>query len=123
LSYLARMPVNEVKIDRSFVQGLDSDRDFAAIVRAAIDMGHSLGLKVVAEGIETEVQADRLASLACDLAQGYLFAKPMPSAELERWLEGRERLPVIAVHRQFDVDEDAALLDATNILNSPHFGN
>ena len=122
LSYLARMPVNEVKIDRSFVQGLESDRDFAAIVRAAIDMGHSLGLKVVAEGIETEIAASRLAGMACDLAQGYLFAHPMPAAELDRWLEGRERLPVIAVHRQFDVEDDG-LLDATDILRSPHFGN
>jgi len=123
LSYLARMPVNEVKIDRSFVQGLDSDRDFAAIVRAAIDMGHSLDLKVVAEGIETEEQANRLADLDCDLAQGYLFAKPMPVTELDRWLEGRERLPVIAVHRQFDVSQEADLLDATNILNLPNFGS
>jgi len=122
LSYLARMPVNEVKIDRSFVQGLESDRDFAAVVQAAINMGHSLGLKVVAEGIETEISASRLAGMNCDLAQGYLFAKPMPAAELEQWLEGRERLPVIAVHRQFDVD-DVGLLDATDVLRSPRFGS
>jgi diguanylate cyclase (GGDEF)-like protein len=122
LSYLARMPVDEVKIDRSFVQGLESDRDFAAVVQAAIDMGHSLGLKVVAEGIETEVAAARLGGMACDLAQGYLFAKPMPAAELERWLEGRVRVPVIAVHRQFDVD-DVGLLDATDVLRPPRFGS
>ena len=60
LSHLARMPVQEVKIDRSFVQGLESDDEFATVVRSAIEMGHGLGLKVVAEGIETETAAARL---------------------------------------------------------------
>ncbi len=118
LSYLARMPVNEVKIDRSFVQGLATDCDFAAIVRAAIDMGHSLGLKVVAEGIETEDSAVRLSRLDCDFAQGYLFAKPMPVAELQRWLVGRTRLAVVATPRNFLVDDDS-LLDATDVLRIP----
>jgi diguanylate cyclase (GGDEF)-like protein len=118
LSYLARMPVNEVKIDRSFVQGLATDSDFAAIVRAAIDMGHSLGLKVVAEGIETEESARRLRDLECDIAQGYLFAKPMPVTDLQRWLEGRPRLHVVATPRNFLV-EDASLLDATDVLRVP----
>jgi EAL domain-containing protein (putative c-di-GMP-specific phosphodiesterase class I) len=122
LSYLARMPVNEVKIDRSFVQGLESDSDFASVVRAAIDMGHSLGLKVVAEGIETEIAAARLAAMECDLAQGYLFAMPMPAAELEQWLEGRERVAVVATPRQFMID-DAGLLDATDVLQPPRFGS
>ncbi len=82
LSHLARMPVHEVKIDRSFVQGLESDPEFASVVRSAIDMGHGLGLKVVAEGIETEAAAARLRDFGCDVAQGYLYAKPMPLAGL-----------------------------------------
>ena len=59
-------------------------------------MGHGLGLKVVAEGIETEAIARRLREMGCDIAQGFLYAKPMPLAELEAWLEGRPRVPVVA---------------------------
>jgi diguanylate cyclase (GGDEF)-like protein len=105
LSHLARMPVSEVKIDRSFVQGLDSDPEFAPVVRAAIDMGHGLGLKVVAEGIETEDAAARLRNFGCDIAQGYLYAKPMPLAAFETWLEGKERVPVIAVPVDFETED------------------
>ena len=115
------MPVMSMR-RRTAIEGLETDSDFASVVRAAIDMGHSLGLKVVAEGIETEIAASRLAGMDCDLAQGYLFAKPMPAEELERWLEGRERVPVIAVHRQFNVD-DAGLLDATDVLRPPRFAS
>ena len=105
LSHLARMPVHEVKIDRSFVQGLESDPEFAPVVRSAIDMGHGLGLKVVAEGIETEAAAARLRDFGCDIAQGYLYAKPMPLPALESWLEGRERVPVIALPVDFKTEE------------------
>ena len=105
LSHLARMPAHELKIDRSFVQGLETDAEYAAVVRSAIDMGHSLGMKVVAEGIETELAADRLRALGCDIAQGYLYAKPMPLDQLERWLEGRERVPVVALPANFNADE------------------
>ena len=105
LSHLVRMPVHEVKIDRSFVQGLESDLDFAPVVRSAIDMGHGLGLKVVAEGIETQEAAVRLRSLGCDIAQGYLYAKPMPLAAFETWLMGKERVPVIAVPVDFKIEE------------------
>ncbi len=105
LSHLARMPAHEVKIDRSFVQGLETDVEYAAVVRSAIDMGHSLGMKVVAEGIETELAAERLRALGCDIAQGYLYAKPMPLDQLERWLEGRERVPMVVVPATFNADE------------------
>jgi diguanylate cyclase (GGDEF)-like protein len=105
LSHLARMPVHEVKIDRSFVQGLDSDPEFAPVVRSAIDMGHGLGLKVVAEGIETEAAAVRLRDFGCDIAQGYWYAKPMPLAAFETWLEGKERIPVIAVPVDFPTED------------------
>ena len=121
LSYLARMPVDEVKIDRSFVQGLETDADFAAVVRAAIDMGHSLGLAVVAEGIESEQSAARLREMACDYAQGFLYAKPMPRAELEKWLVGRERLAVSVAPRCFVVN-DMGVLDATDIFKVPKHG-
>jgi diguanylate cyclase (GGDEF)-like protein len=112
LSHLARMPVHEVKIDRSFVQGLESDIEFAPVVRSAIDMGHGLGLKVVAEGIETEAAALRLRDMGCDIAQGYLYAKPMPLEALELWLEGRVRVPVIAVPVDFPVED---LADTVNL--------
>jgi diguanylate cyclase (GGDEF)-like protein len=105
LSHLARMPAHEIKIDRSFVQGLETDAEYATVVRSAIDMGHSLGMKVVAEGIETELAADRLRALGCDIAQGYLYAKPMPLDQLERWLEGRARVPVVALPADFNADE------------------
>jgi diguanylate cyclase (GGDEF)-like protein len=105
LSQLARMPADEVKIDRSFVHGLESDVEYAAVVRSAIDMGHSLGLKVVAEGIETEIAAQRLRAFGCDVGQGYLYAKPMPYEQLMRWLEGRQRAPVIVTPLDFDVEE------------------
>jgi diguanylate cyclase (GGDEF)-like protein len=71
LSHLARMPVDEMKIDRSFIQSLESDPEFATVVRSAIDMGHGLGLKVVAEGIESAAAANRLREFGCDIAQGY----------------------------------------------------
>jgi diguanylate cyclase (GGDEF)-like protein len=112
LSHLARMPVHEVKIDRSFVQGLESDPEFAPVVRSAIDMGHGLGLKVVAEGIETDGAAARLREFGCDVGQGYLYAKPMPLDAFEAWLAGRVRVPVIA----FPVDFPAADLSDTVTL-------
>ncbi len=107
LSHLARMPVHEMKIDRSFVNGLESDAEFAPVVRAAIDMGHGLGLKVVAEGIETDAAAARLKELGCDIGQGYLYARPMPGAAFEAWLEGHERIPVIAVPVNFPIEDVA----------------
>jgi diguanylate cyclase (GGDEF)-like protein len=97
LSHLARMPVHELKIDRSFVIGLERDPEYAAIVRAAIEMGHSLGMKVVAEGIETAAAEGALRTLGCDIVQGYRYGKPMPLAEFEAWLTGRTRVPVVAL--------------------------
>jgi len=112
LSHLARMPVHEVKIDRSFIQELESNPEFATVVRSAIDMGHSLGLQVVAEGIESEVGAQRLRDFKCDVAQGYLYARPMPLDQLEAWLEGKTRVPVIAVPMDFEI---ADLADTTSL--------
>ena len=112
LSHLARMPVHEVKIDRSFIQELESNPEFATVVRSAIDMGHSLGLQVVAEGIESELSAKRLREFKCDIAQGYLYARPMPLDQLEAWLEGKTRVPVIAVPIDFKIGD---LTDTTSL--------
>jgi diguanylate cyclase (GGDEF)-like protein len=105
LSHLTRMPVHEVKIDQSFVRGLETQHEIATVVRSAIEMGHGLGLKVVAEGIETETAAARLKEFHCDIAQGYLYAKPMSHEDFVPWLEGRERVPIIAVPVAFTVDD------------------
>jgi diguanylate cyclase (GGDEF)-like protein/PAS domain S-box-containing protein len=83
LSYLTRFPVSSLKIDRSFVADVLTDEADGAIVRAIIDMAHTLGFTVVAEGVETEAQAAFLQGLSCEQAQGYLFARPMPTADFK----------------------------------------
>jgi diguanylate cyclase (GGDEF)-like protein/PAS domain S-box-containing protein len=83
LSYLTRFPVSSLKIDRSFVADVLTDEADGAIVRAIIDMAHTLGFTVVAEGVETEAQAAFLQGLSCEQAQGYLFARPMPAADFK----------------------------------------
>ncbi|WP_250460169.1 MULTISPECIES: EAL domain-containing protein [unclassified Caballeronia] len=87
LSYLKRMPVDELKIDKSFVMGMFQHKDDETIVRSTIDLGHNMGLKVVAEGVETEEMLERLKALRCDLAQGYHLSRPLPPAKLEAWLD------------------------------------
>jgi diguanylate cyclase (GGDEF)-like protein/PAS domain S-box-containing protein len=82
LSYLQRFPVETLKIDRSFVDDLDQRSENAAIVRAILGLGDSLGLSIIAEGVERPVQATRLQALGCHLAQGYLFGKPRPARSL-----------------------------------------
>ena len=81
LSYLSRFPVSSLKIDRSFVAEVLTDEAAAAIVRAIIDMAHTLGFTVIAEGVETDAQAAFLRGMSCEQAQGFLFAHPMPAAE------------------------------------------
>jgi len=89
LSYLRRLPARQLKIDRSFVRDLASSQDAQAIVEAVVRLAHALGLKVVAEGVETQDQAAILARLHCDELQGFLFAKPMPEHALLAWLVQR----------------------------------
>jgi diguanylate cyclase (GGDEF)-like protein len=86
LSYLKQLPVDEIKIDRSFVAHMDSEEGDAFIVRSTIDLGRNLGMHVVAEGVETETVWDELTALGCDYAQGWYLGKPMPAAELSAWL-------------------------------------
>jgi diguanylate cyclase (GGDEF)-like protein len=86
LVHLKRLPVSELKVDRSFVQRMTSDPDDAAIVRSIVDLAHSLGLRVVAEGVETIESWRALEVLGCDLAQGYLISRPVPGDEVVRWL-------------------------------------
>ncbi len=82
LSYLRRLPVDVVKLDKSFVDDMDSVDSDAAIVQAAITMGHALGMKVTAEGVERASQAERLRSLGCDSATGWFWSKALPAAEV-----------------------------------------
>jgi diguanylate cyclase (GGDEF)-like protein/PAS domain S-box-containing protein len=83
LAYLKRFAAQTVKIDRSFVSGLPADRDDAAITQAVIAMAHSLGLEVVAEGVETQAQMDYLRRMGCNEAQGYHIGRPMPALQLQ----------------------------------------
>lgn len=89
LSYLKRFPLDILKIDQSFVRNINTDRDDRAIATAVASLAHSLGLKVVAEGVETEEHRAVLAELAVEYYQGYLFGKPMPANEAEAWLAAR----------------------------------
>ena len=86
LSYLKRFDIDKLKIDQSFIRDLPSDPDDAAIVRAIIQMAHSLGLRAIAEGVETAELLQQLRGFGCDEAQGYHYARPMPAAEAARYL-------------------------------------
>lgn len=86
LGYLKRLPVDEIKIDRSFVMDMEESENDAKIVHATIDLAHNLGLRVVAEGVETETALKMLKDLNCDYAQGYYLSRPIPADDLIKWL-------------------------------------
>jgi EAL domain-containing protein (putative c-di-GMP-specific phosphodiesterase class I) len=86
LSYLHRLPVDAIKLDKSFVQSIDTDPLAHRLVHAMIGVGDALGLSVVAEGVDTEEQRDALLAAGCSLMQGFLFSRPKPACELEEVL-------------------------------------
>jgi EAL domain-containing protein (putative c-di-GMP-specific phosphodiesterase class I) len=85
LSYLARLPIQGVKIDQRFVHGLEQNRNDEAITQAIIALSHSLGLRCIAEGVESQAQFDFLRRHGCEEAQGFLFTKPLPEVEMRAW--------------------------------------
>ncbi len=93
LVHLRRLPVSELKIDRSFVARLSEDSEDAEIVRCTVELAHSLGLVVVAEGVEDDETWERLRDLGCDAVQGWLVAAAMPAAEATAWLRARDSVP------------------------------
>jgi diguanylate cyclase (GGDEF)-like protein/PAS domain S-box-containing protein len=86
LGYLQRLPIDQIKIDRSFVLNLASAPGDAVIVRSTVELAHNLGLTVVAEGVEDQIALERLIEYGCDMAQGYFFSRPVEAAELTAWL-------------------------------------
>jgi EAL domain-containing protein (putative c-di-GMP-specific phosphodiesterase class I) len=86
LARLRQLPVREIKVDRSFVMAMLQNKDDEVIVRSTIELGHNLGLRVVAEGVETAQTMAVLADFGCDLIQGYHISRPLPVAELEAFL-------------------------------------
>jgi diguanylate cyclase (GGDEF)-like protein len=92
LSYLKRFPISSLKIDQSFVRDLSSSSEDEAIVAAIIALGHSLGLNVIAEGVETTAQLDQLRNKGCNEMQGFLFSRPVPAADMTQLLQNGEKL-------------------------------
>jgi len=106
LAQLHALPVDELKIDRGFVGNLDQSAGNLAIVRTTIELGHSLGLKVVAEGIETPEVWASLLRLGCDLAQGYFISRPMAAGAVPEWLRGQRA----QLTQAFSVAEQAGVV-------------
>jgi diguanylate cyclase (GGDEF)-like protein len=88
LAYLQRLHVDTLKIDRSFIRGIENDPDAIKIVQAIVELGHNLGISIIAEGIETTSNHESLLAMGCPVGQGYLFARPMPLQDLLSWLHG-----------------------------------
>jgi EAL domain-containing protein (putative c-di-GMP-specific phosphodiesterase class I) len=87
LAYLKKLPVSGIKIDKSFVQNMEVDRDSAVIVRSIVDLGHNLGLNVVAEGVETYDSNEMLKAFQCDEAQGFYYSRPIPAYAITDFLK------------------------------------
>jgi len=116
LSYLKRFPLDRLKVDQSFIRDVTSSPDDAAIVRAVISLGHSLGLDIVAEGVETEAQVEWLRRERCEQIQGYVFSRPVPASQFELMLRSRKGLPARAATAPGEaktlliVDDEPAIL-------------
>ena len=111
LAYLKKLPVSELKIDKSFVLKLEQDEDDRKIVQSTIDLGHNLGLKVVAEGVENKAVWDLLAQMGCDYGQGYYMGRPMHNAQFMQWLAAWETSPV---HQEIKQDLRTKLKNIAN---------
>jgi EAL domain-containing protein (putative c-di-GMP-specific phosphodiesterase class I) len=112
LAYLKHFPIEALKIDRSFVADLGRDSNDAAICAAIIAMGRQLGLKIVAEGVETKEQLEFLATHGCTLAQGFYIAKPMEASEMAKLLRiGTNEVPILGVPMPMKKDTDVPLAD------------
>ena len=96
MAYLRRLPVDELKVDRSFVLNMTGNDNDAVLVRSAIDLGHNLGLSVVAEGVEGAEHVAVLHELSCDIAQGFHYARPMPARDLEEWMRAGDPVAPVA---------------------------
>jgi diguanylate cyclase (GGDEF)-like protein len=112
LSYLMKLPAKELKIDRSFVSQVGVDADLRTIVSSTIEMGHRLGMKVVAEGVEDGASYALLRELGCDTAQGYYLSPPLPAGAFQAWLEGR--LPTADARPEATFEPDVAGVSALN---------
>jgi EAL domain-containing protein (putative c-di-GMP-specific phosphodiesterase class I) len=88
MSQLARLPFSEIKVDKSFVMGVTSSREARAVVKSVVDLGRTMGMTTIAEGVEDEATLDYLCDIDCELAQGYLFSRPLPGPEIEAWVAG-----------------------------------
>lgn len=103
LAYLKQLPVNELKIDKSFVQALPQDANSEVIVRSTIDLAHKLGMKVVAEGIESREVLNILTNLGCDIAQGFFISKPLALIDMLSWIETRKNTFSVAADGSTDL--------------------
>jgi EAL domain-containing protein (putative c-di-GMP-specific phosphodiesterase class I) len=93
LSYLRNLPIDTIKIDRSFIKDLDVGSSTMPLVQAIVSLAHGLGLNVVAEGVETETELRALRSVGCDKVQGYYLGEPLPAESVERLLHREARIP------------------------------
>ncbi len=118
LSYIVQLPVDELKIDRSFVMRMATDQQTSTIVRSTIELGHSLGLKVVAEGVEDEAGMKMLQELGCDQAQGYFISRPISAIQLEAWLLKRND-DQMAAKLSLAKDRDLTEREVLGLLQTP----
>src|SRR3954468_21893188 len=113
LQYLQELPVDAIKIDKSFVMSMETDAGNATIVQSTVDLGHNLGLEVVAEGVEDMHTYNKLAGLGCDYAQGYFLSKPLSAEKLTIWLEVFGGFDAVSQEEREQRDQEA--LDAWQV--------
>ena len=114
MSYLKKLPVRELKIDRSFVKGLITDANDVVLVQSAVDLGHNLGLHVVAEGVEDAATMSMLAAMGCDELQGYFISRPVPADRFFSWLEQHQPQPARSSHAATSVGPEHRSEPASN---------